>query len=193
VAAQQPDGTTPLDPDEADGLIPTHIGTRGALNAWEQANILTAEDWAFSRTRRDVLTMDFALGLHRRMFGHTWTWAGTIRRTEKSVGVLVPRILPDLRNLLDDTTYWIEHNNYQPDEIAARLHHRLTQIHPFPNGNGRHARLMADVVLFNLHRPRFSWGSADLHRKGEAREHYLAALREADRSNIAPLLEFVRA
>jgi fido (protein-threonine AMPylation protein) len=68
----------------------------------------------------------------------------------------------------------------------------LVHIHPFPNGNGRHARLMADTILFNLDRARFTWGSGDLYRRGDARDRYLAALREADRSNIAPLLEFVR-
>lgn len=192
MTAEQPEGTTPLDPDEAEGLIPTHIGTQGALNEWEQANILAAEEWAFSRRRTDVLSMEFVLELHRRMFDNTWTWAGTIRGTEKNIGVSAAQVRPDLQNLLDDAKYWTAHNTYEPDQLAARFHHRLTRVHPFPNGNGRHARLMADVLLFNLGRPRFSWGGADLYRKGEARERYLAALREADRTNIEPLLAFVR-
>ena len=189
----EPEGTTPLDPDEAEGLIPTHLETQGALNAWEQANILRAEEWAFSRRRTDVLSEAFVLQLHRRMFSDTWTWAGTIRRTEKSIGVLVTQIRPDLRNLLDNAKYWMEHDTYKADELAVRFHHRLTQIHPFPNGNGRHARLMADVLLLTMGRPRFSWGSADLYRRGEARERYLTALREADRSHTSPLLALARA
>lgn len=188
----QPAGTTPLDPDEAEGLIPAHIGTHGALNEWEQANILTAEEWAFSRRRTEVLSMDFVLETHRRMFGDTWTWAGSIRRTNKNIGVSVDRIRPQLQNLLEDAKCWIAHKTYEPDELATRLHHRLTQVHPFLNGNGRHARLMADVLLFNLERPRFSWGSTDLYRKGEARERYIAALRDADNLNIAPLMLYVR-
>jgi Fic-DOC domain mobile mystery protein B len=192
VTVQQPEGTTPLDPDEVDGLIPTHIATQGALNAWEQANILEAEQWVFSRRRNDALSMDFLLELHRRMFGDTWKWAGTTRTTEKNIGVAVAEIRPELRKLLDDAQYWTEHKTYEPDELSARFHHRLTQIHPFPNGNGRHARLIADVLLSSLGRPRFSWGSADLYGKGDARERYLAALREADRSNHGPLLVFVR-
>ncbi|MGH9894894.1 MAG: mobile mystery protein B [bacterium] len=192
MTSEQPEGTTPLDPNEAEGLLPTHIVTQGSLNAWEQANILVAEKWAFANRRADILSMDFVLELHRQMFGNTWTWAGTIRRSEKNIGVAVEQIRPDLRNLLDDVKYWTEHKAYPTDEVAARWHHRLTQIHPFSNGNGRHARLMADVLLFNLDRPRFSWGSADLYGKGEARNRYLTALREADRSNIVPLLEFVR-
>lgn len=192
MAFEQPAGATPIDSDEAEALIPTHIATQGQLNEWEQANIFEAEHWAFSRRRTDVLTIDFLLELHRRMFANTWRWAGTIRRTDKNMGVPVPRIRLDLRNLLDDAQYWIEHGTYQPDEIAVRLHHRLTQIHAFPNGNGRHARLMADVLLVNLDRQRFSWGAADLYRRGQARQRYLAALREADHTKVGPLLAFAR-
>ena len=187
-----PPGNTPLDADEAAGLLPTHITTQGALNEWEQANILEAEQWAFARKRRDVLSMDFVFELHRRMFGNTWTWAGQARTTEKSIGVTPSEIRPNILDLLRDAQYWVDQKTYDADEIAARLHHRLVQTHAFPNGNGRHGRLMADVLLFNLGRPRFSWGSADLHRKGDARERYFSALREADRSNATPLLEFVR-
>lgn len=187
----QPAGTTPLDPDEAEGLLPSHVTTQGALNEWEQANILEAERWAFARRRSAVLSMDLLLELHRRMFGITWNWAGTIRRTEKNIGVTPQDIRPELHKLFGDTRYWIEHQTYPPEELAVRFHHRLVQVHPFPNGNGRHARLLADVLLFNLDRARFSWGSADLDHQGEARDRYLAALRAADRSDIKPLLEFV--
>ena len=186
------EGNTPIDADESEGLIPTHITTQGALNEWEQANILEAEQWAFARKRSDYLSMDFIFELHRQMFANTWTWAGKTRTTEKNIGVAVPEIRPALLELLRDTGYWIEHKTYEADEIAARFHHRLVQIHLFPNGNGRHARLMADVILSNLGRSRFSWGSADLYRKGDARDRYLAALKEADRSNLKPLFAFVR-
>ncbi len=186
------EGNTPLDEDESDGLIPTHITTKGALNEWEQANILEAEQWAFARKRIDYLSMGFIFELHRRMFGGTWTWAGRPRTTEKNIGVAPSDIRPELLNLLRDARHWIEHKIYDPDELAARFHHRLVQVHVFPNGNGRHARLMADVVLFHLDRPRFSWGSSDLYRKRDARDRYLAALKQADGSNAKPLLAFVR-
>jgi Fic-DOC domain mobile mystery protein B len=186
------DGNTPINADESEGLIPTHVTTQGALNEWEQANILEAEQWAFARKRSDYLSMDFIIALHRRMFANTWTWAGNTRTTANNIGVAVSEIRPALLVLLRDTQYWIEHKTYDVDELAARFHHRLVQIHAFPNGNGRHARLMADVILSNLGRSRFSWGSADLYRKGDARDRYLAALKEADRSNMKPLFAFVR-
>jgi Fic-DOC domain mobile mystery protein B len=186
------DGSTPLGDDDREGLIPTHITTQGALNEWEQANILEAEEWAFARKRKDYLSMVVIFELHRRMFANTWKWAGVVRTSHKNLGVAVSEIRPELLNLLRDAQYWVERKTYGLDELAARFHHRLVQIHAFPNGNGRHARLMADLILYHSDRPRFSWGGADLDRKGDARDRYIAALREAGRSNMKPLLEFVR-
>lgn len=189
-----PGGATPLDPDEVESLIPTHIRTRGELDQWEQENILAAERWLFSpRTRRKVeLTRNFVVLVHRRMFDRTWRWAGQFRRTERNIGV-DPRVIPvELRTLLDDAEYWIGHGTYDLDEVAARLHHRLVAIHPFPNGNGRHARMFADALLVREGQPRFTWGSGNLLETGEIRRRYLGALRAADAHDIRPLLAFVR-
>ena len=189
----EPEGSTPLDEDEAGGLIPTHLTNRGQLNAWEQANITLAVDWL--RDRRDqgsVFDPGFLNELHRRMFGNTWRWAGILRRKETTIGV-APHLIPEaVLNLVADTRHWIAKRTYPIDEIAARFHHRLVLIHPFPNGNGRHARLAADVLLESLGAQRFSWGSGDLNRDGNARSRYLHALREGDKGSIEALLAFVR-
>jgi Fic-DOC domain mobile mystery protein B len=140
-----------------------------------------------------VLDEKFLKGLHKRMFGRVWRWAGEFRLTERNIRVAPHRIGVDLRNLLDDCRYWIEHGTYPPDEIAARFHHRLVWIHPFPNGNGRHARLATDLLSVRLGQPRFSWGRVNLVDAGETRRAYVAALRAADGHDIQPLLEFVRA
>lgn len=189
------DGTTPLSEDEAEGLI-RDLQTRGELNAWEQANILRAEAWAFGRRRHIVLnrilTREFVVDLHRRMFDQTWRWAGQFRRSEKSIGVAWETILPALQDLLDDAGYWIANQTYPQDEILARFHHRLVSIHPFPNGNGRHARLMTDVLAQNLGLERPTWGLGDLSVAGHARALYLNALKQANKGNIAPLVAFLR-
>lgn len=184
-------GATPLDPDEAGGLIPSHISTQAQLNEWEEANILEARRWVFARRRRDVLTEEFARELHRRMFDKTWKWAGDFRRSGKNIGVDSRQISTRLRDLLDDARYWIEHRTYPIDEIAARFHHRLVSIHPFANGNGRHARLMADVLLVQADAPPFTWGSKTLVT-GAERETYIAVLHAADAGDIKPLLRFSR-
>jgi len=185
------DASTPLTAEEREGLIPSYITLRRELNEAEQANILEAEQWAFAR-KRDVLDVRFLTDLHKRMFGRVWRWAGKFRHTERNVGVDPLRIATDLRLLLDDCRYWIEHGTYPPDEICARFHHRLVFIHPFPNGNGRHARLAIDLLLVALGQPRFSWGKTNLVNPGETRRAYVAALRAADGRDIGPLLEFVR-
>jgi Fic-DOC domain mobile mystery protein B len=185
--------STPLAEEEKEGLIPSWLTFRHELNAVEQENILLAEQWAFSGRKREILTEKFIRDLHKRMFGKVWKWAGMFRQTARNIGVDAWKIAPDLKTLLDDTRYWIEHHTYPPDEIAARFHHRLVWIHPFPNGNGRMARLMTDVLLTaQLQQPRFSWGSANLVDISQTRQQYVQALRAADDGNIQPLQTFVR-
>lgn len=185
------DAATPLEPDERRQLIPTYITTRAQLNEAEQIGITEADEWAFRR-KRNVLDEKFLLSLHKRMFGKVWKWAGTFRTSERNIGVNAYRIGVDLRALLDDVRFWIANNTYPPDEIAVRFHHRLVWIHPFPNGNGRHARMTADLLAVSLGRPRFTWGSANLVEAAATRAQYVAALKAADAHDIAPLLAFAR-
>lgn len=185
------DGGTELSEEEREGLIPSYITLRSELNEAEQANILEAEEWAFAR-KRDPLEEKFLDNLHKRMFGNVWKWAGTHRTTGKNIGVDAYRIPTDLRQLLDDCHYWIENGTYEPDEIAARFHHRLVSIHCYPNGNGRHARIAADLLLKTMGKERFSWGGKNLVDLNETRKRYIASLQAADGYDIGPLLGFVR-
>jgi len=187
-------GATPLDPDEAAGLVPTHITTQGDLNAWEQANILQGDRWAGRQKNRDLLDEGFVRELHKKMFDQTWQWAGTFRKSNKNIGVDWPQISMKLRDLLDNTRYQIEHQVFDPDEIVVRFHHQLVWIHAFPNGNGRHARLMADILTMRLGLPRMTWGGGTvaLTSVGAVRETYLTALRAADRGQLENLIEFAR-
>jgi len=185
------DGPTVLSMEEGEGLIPSYITTRSELNEAEQANILEAEEWAFRRIR-NVLDERFLDRLHKQMFGNVWQWAGQHRQSTKNIGVDAYRIPQELRQFLDDCRYWIEHETYQQDEIATRFHHRLVWIHLYPNGNGRHARMAADLLIKSLGCERFSWGRKNLADPGVTRARYIAALRAADQHNMKPLLEFVR-
>jgi Fic-DOC domain mobile mystery protein B len=188
-----PIGATPLDPDEAEGLIPRHISTQGQLNEWEHQNILEGQQWAFSRRRANLLTLDFMQSLHRRMFGKTWQWAGMLRLTEKTIGVAPEYISVRLRDLCDDIRVQQQQHSFSVREMAARFHHRLVSIHPFPNGNGRFSRMMTDLLLVEAGEQPFAWGDGDLIVDGEVRNRYIAALREADAKNYGPLLNFLRA
>jgi len=186
----QDDGGTELTEEECEGLIPSYVTLRSELNEAEQANILEAEEWAFAR-KRDLLTEKLLDNLHKLMYGNVWRWAGQHRATGKNIGVDAYRIPTDLRQLLDDCRYWIENETYEPDGIAARFHHRLVSIHCYPNGNGRHARLAADLLLKSMGRERFSWGGKNLVDLSETRKRYVAALQAADRHDFGPLLDFV--
>ena len=188
------DGQTPIDPDEAQGLKLHFVSTRGDLNAAEGNNILSGMAWAEMRVRSGVVVAseDFLRDLHIRLFGQVWTWAGTYRRTERSIGIDPLQIRVELRQLLDDVGAWLAFGTYSLDEQAARLHHRLTWIHPFPNGNGRTSRAIADLYLASRGAPLFSWGANMGLSPHEIRARYLAAVRAADGYDLAPLMAFVR-
>lgn len=188
-----PHGATPLDANEIKGLIPTHITNRQQLDRWEQDNINEAMLWAAKHKPKDILSEAFIKQLHKKMFYTVWAWAGTFRQSDKNIGVAWYLISSELKTLCDDVRYWIENKTFEQDEIAARFHHRLVKIHLFPNGNGRHARLIADMLLEKVFdRPAFTWGSANLISDGQDRERYIASLVAADRGDYALLLAFVR-
>ncbi len=188
------DGNTPLSPEEQADLIP-NLATREELNEWERQNILEACGWALDEKkilRLDPLTEPYLRQLHRRMFDQTWKWAGRYRTTEKNIGIPFYQIQESLAALVGDARYCLENLTFEPDEISIRLHHRLVYIHPFANGNGRHARLMADVLAQRQGRPVFTWGGAELVKAGDFRRRYIDALQAADQNEIGPLLEFAR-
>jgi len=188
-----PYGATPLDPNETKGLLLTHITTKSELDRWEQDNINEALVWLEQRKSKDILNESFMKQLHKRMFKNIWEWAGSFRKTEKNLGVPWYQISIELKKLCDDVEYWITNKTFSDDEIAVRFHHRLVWIHLFPNGNGRHARLMADILLENiLGKPAFTWGSANLINKGTDRKKYIESLIVADGGDYGPLMHFVR-
>jgi len=190
-----PEGATPLDPDEMEGLRFRHISTRGELDQLEQANVTQGLQWLAKQKSPDVFSEVFVCDLHKRLFGEVWKWAGTFRRTEKNIGVDPIQIAIQLRQLFYDASFWVENSTYPSKELAARFHYRLVFIHLFPNGNGRHARIMADAVLTKvLDEPPIDWaGGYRLERMNERRNEYIAALRAADGHDFVALLEFVGA
>ena len=189
-----PAGATPLEPQEERGLLLTHITTRGELNRWEQDNILAAMDWLEATKPTDILNERFICELHKRMFRRVWAWAGQFRTSDKNIGGSWHQVPMAIRDLCADTGHWIEHKEDPTDLMAVRFHHRLVTIHAFPNGNGRHARLMTDLLLTNgLHQPEFTWGGkVDLSEAGEIRTRYMEALHAADNLVYEPLLQFAR-
>lgn len=190
---REPEGATPLDPDERQGLRFGHITTRAELDELEQANIEQGLAWISRRRRLDIFDDGFVRRLHKALFGDVWTWAGEYRRTEKNIGIDPIHISVQLRTLLGDARYWADNAVFAPLEAAARFHHRMVQIHPFPNGNGRHARIAADILLEVAFRhPPIDWaGGFDLQAGNPRRKAYIAALRAADAGDFALLLGFV--
>jgi Fic-DOC domain mobile mystery protein B len=188
-----PDGATPLADDERDGLRLPWIATRNDLNAEEAANIaraLTARRWS-TRSTTQLLDDRCLRELHLAMFGDVWRWAGKYRATEKNIGSDPDQIAVRVRDLCADAAYWFR-DAEGADEAGARFHHRLVSIHPFANGNGRHARVATDLLMASVGATRFTWGRASLVQASRTRDEYIAALRSADGGDLTKLLQFVR-
>lgn len=186
-----PIGSTPLNYEELVDLIPGHITTQEKLNAWEEKNILEALPWAFKQ--KEILSVECIKTLHKHMFDKTWKWAGKFRKSDKNIGVHWSQISMKTKELCDDIQYQLDHESFSKDETAVRFHHRLVWIHPFPNGNGRLSRLMADLLITQQDERRFSWGMhQDLYKATSVRKEYIQALQLADQGNYSKLLEFAR-
>ena len=189
---QEEEGATPLMHEERLGLLPSYITQRSELNEVEQINLTQGDRWAFNRPR-EVLDVDFLRELHKRMFGEVWRWAGDYsKERNRRLGSDDYQIPIDLTALIGEARAWLEYESFPPDEIALHFHHRLTQIHPFPNGNGRFSRLAADLLITQLGGERFSWGRIGLVNASATRSAYLATLRRADNHIFAPLFAFAR-
>lgn len=191
---EYPAGSTPIDPDEAKGLIPKNIMFQSELNEYEQANILAAEIWLFKKALpiQKVINLEFIKKLHKKMFGKVWRWAGQFRKSDKNIGCCWTQISMQLQNLCNDVLFQLKRNSFDIYEIAIRFHHRLVSIHPFPNGNGRHARIMADFLLFTMRQARFNWGNKNLVKPSEVRRQYINSLQLADKGDYKPLLSFAK-
>jgi Fic-DOC domain mobile mystery protein B len=188
-------GQTPIDEDEKEGLLIKTISTRGELDEFEQANIQQAIEWTLKNkfTKDEILSEEFILLVHKKMFSEVWEWAGTIRKSNKNIGVDKYEISIELRKLLEDCKYWIEEKTFNSDENAIRFSHSLVRIHVFPNGNGRHSRLMADILISNVfNKAVFTWGNSDLSKSSDIRNEYLEAIYSADKGDIQPLIDFSR-
>ena len=189
---EYPEGATPLDPDEIAGLKHKHVTTRAELDHLEQANIEAGLQWLKHARKVDPLDEHFLRTLHKHLFGDVWDWAGQFRTTEKNIGVDPRQIAVQLRMLLDDVRYWIQHGTFPATEVALRFHHRLVQIHLFANGNGRHARIAADLVLTKILKTNpIDWTAGhDLQAMNDRRKEYIAALQAADGHSYEPLMRF---
>lgn len=186
------DNSTPLNEEEQKGLIPSWITTRSELNDAEARGIFEAEKWLLTSKQKDLLSEKFVKFLHKKMFESVWEWAGKFRTKEVNIGKIPPySVSIELKKLFDDVNYWVENKTYSPVEICARFHHRLVYIHPFPNGNGRHSRLMADLLMEKLGQKPLNWGKGSLVEISKLRKRYIDALHKADRGNYTALLDFV--
>lgn len=180
-----PEGQTPLDPQETFGLKDKRIATQSELNMLEAVNIASAELWIYSQ-RPNVLNFDFLLSLHKRMFGDVWSWAGTLRRTERNIGISPWDIRAAMHEAIDNAKFrWGEKQS--AEEVVTYFHHRMLFIHPFPNGNGRWARRVSELHCETLSLRPPKWIEVTNDELEHFRKQYLVGLRQADLGDLSGL------
>jgi Fic-DOC domain mobile mystery protein B len=187
------EGHTAISDEDREGLIPTYIATRGELFAAEEANIATAT-YGLRPTPSELLDDLYLRRLHHAMFDRVWRWAGRYRTREANIGIDPADIGVQVRALTEDANAWVTNESFDLDELAVRFHHRLVQIHPFVNGNGRHGRVATDLLIQSLGRPVFGWGRG-LHLETEdLRARYQRALQamDANPNDVGSLIIFAR-
>lgn len=193
--SNEPEGDTPLDPDDMEGLKHPHVTTREQLNELEQSNILAGQQWVTGisdLTLDSIFSAEFVLALHKNLFGDVWIWAGTTRNKELSIGCDPFQIRPKLHNFLEDAKCWVEFNHFSSLELSARIQHKLVEIHPFPNGNGRHSRIFTDVVrIVLLKEPPLNWAEGNLEKVSEERKAYISCLKEADKGDFSSFVKYL--
>jgi Fic-DOC domain mobile mystery protein B len=190
-----PSGPSPITDGERSRLIPS-LSTRGQLEEIERMSIHAARVWAMraaASNEEQVLTEEFSRELHRRMFAGIWRGAGRYRTAREDAGWDPEKIPEGMRMILDDAEGWLRFATYPVHEAAVRLHHRIRCVRPWSDGNGNHARLMADVLVASQQEEPLTWGLRSCAGQApKARERYREATRAADRGDMAPLLEFAR-
>ncbi|PZE15572.1 mobile mystery protein B [Putridiphycobacter roseus] len=187
------DGQTPLDEEEKEGLKIKSITTQGELDEFEQLNIEKAVEWTIHANLKPekILTEKFVKDLHKKMYSDVWKWAGQFRKSNKNIGIEWTQIGIELKTLLDDTKYWINNKTFPPEEISIRFKHRIVAIHCFPNGNGRHSRMIADIVMEYIFKLEiFSWNQSNMVKADDTRKKYIVALRKADQGDVTELIKF---
>lgn len=188
-------GQTSLSDEEMDGLKISFISNRTELDEFEQLNIEKAIEWTFKLkiSAKQLFTEKFIKKLHKKMYSDVWKWAGNFRNSEKNIGIKSYKIAIELKQLLDDALFWIDNKTYTKEETAIRFKHRIVSIHCFSNGNGRHSRLMADLIMIKIYNENyFSWGGENLIKPNQVRKRYINALKKADNQIYKDLIEFAK-
>jgi excisionase family DNA binding protein len=113
---------------------------------------------------------------------------GTYRKGEVRIGGSrhVPPPAYDVPRLMEEFLRTVNDNpdEYTTAELAAITLHQFVHIHPFYDGNGRLARLLANLVLMRRRYLPIIIPKSD-------RSKYLSCLDRADRGDYVPLASFV--
>jgi Fic-DOC domain mobile mystery protein B len=180
-------------PFDGSGLKIKSIKTRRQLNEAEFESILrVTKKYLMSKPSQKLapFTFGWLLELHREILGSIWSWAGEIRTTQKNIGVSANIVTAELGVIAIESEKRHSETGDLVIATAAEFHHRAVWVHPFEDGNGRWARLLANIWLMQHDQPVIIWPASDLRdTESPIRGEYIAAMKHADLRNYGPLID----
>ena len=185
-------GETPIDPSD---LKIKSIRTRSELSEYEAKNILKATvKYLAAPPSQRLAPFDYSwlLQVHREMFNDVWTWAGEPRTEDLTIGIPWGMIGQELGGLILNIAEFSTCEKELLDQ-AVTIHHKAVQIHPFKNGNGRWARMLANIWLRRNGKAAIEWPEAEVGKQASLiRKEYISAILSANDSDYRPLTELHR-
>ncbi|TPG44601.1 Fic/DOC family protein [Flavobacterium pectinovorum] len=179
---------TPFPDDNLLGLT-----DKNQINECEATGITNAELYVFELDIDIEISTMLILEIHKIAFGKLYDWAGKWRKTEVSVGQLLPpkptMILQAMYQFLDNLNFKLSISKTRNEQIDCLVyaHYEFIKIHPFNNGNGRTGRILMNIVAL-----KFGYQPLQLHyREGESRKFYISAMKAADNGNFKMLTELI--
>ena len=133
---------------------------------------------------------ELVLEIHELILKGTTDYAGRYRDTRVTVGgagFLPPdpdSLLGEMKKIVEWVKKGVDDPDTEPLEFAAMAHYKLVRIHPFVDGNGRVSRLIMNLILIRNGFPPAMLLYTD-------RKKYYDVLRQADKGNFTPFLNFV--
>ena len=163
----------------------------------ESEALLAATQRAIDETRVDQrFTADDIARMHRTWLGEIYVWAGEYRQVNMRKGDFmfaaadqVPRLMLDWeRGPLYQFTPCRSQDIEEQARALAIVHAELILIHPFRDGNGRCARMLAMLMGLQAGLPALDFGGV----RGERKRRYIAAVHAAVGRDYAPMTDVFR-
>ena len=179
-------------------ILPNKLGLKKpeeiAISEFEgflEAEILLAE----SLTAKTKFNTKYILKIHKLALAHLYTFAGKYRNVNISKGgflfssaLHLPQSMKEFEDEVLLQLPAIYSDREKLIEDVATVHAELLFIHPFREGNGRTARILANLMVRKAGYDLLEFDKIE----GEVFEQYVLAVQKASLKNYQPMAKIIR-